>query len=65
MELQRHGERLEEAIEPGLDHLADRAGIPLVATNECFFAKPSMHEAHDALLCIAEGRVLAEKERRA
>ncbi len=64
MELQRHGEALELAIEPGLITLADRAQIPLVATNECFFAKPSMHEAHDALLCIAEGRVIAEAERR-
>ncbi|OYV33389.1 MAG: DNA polymerase III subunit alpha, partial [Acidocella sp. 20-61-6] len=64
MELQRHGEALELAIEPGMITLADERGIPLVATNECFFAHPSMHEAHDALLCIAEGRVLAEKDRR-
>jgi DNA polymerase-3 subunit alpha len=35
-----------------------------VATNECFFATPAMHEAHDALLCIAEGRVLSEADRR-
>jgi DNA polymerase-3 subunit alpha len=64
MELQRHGERLEEAVEPGLITLADKHGIPLVATNECFFATRAMYEAHDALLCIAEGRVLAEPERR-
>jgi DNA polymerase-3 subunit alpha len=64
MELQRHGERLEQAVEPGLITLADAAGIPLVATNECFFAKPAMYEAHDALLCIADGRVLAEPDRR-
>jgi DNA polymerase-3 subunit alpha len=64
VELQRHGEKLEQAVEPGLITLADRAGLPLVATNECFFAKPSMFEAHDALLCIAEGRVLAEADRK-
>jgi DNA polymerase-3 subunit alpha len=64
MELQRHGEKLEQAVEPGMITLADQRRIPLVATNECYFAKPSMHEAHDALLCIAEGRVLAEPERR-
>ena len=64
MELQRHGERLEQAIEPGMINLADRLGIPLVATNECYFATPQMYEAHDALLCIADGRVLAEPERR-
>ena len=44
--------------------LADEAGLPLVATNDCFFANPSMHEAHDALLCIAEGRLLSDKDRR-
>jgi DNA polymerase-3 subunit alpha len=64
MELHRHGLAVEKAIEPGLIALADAARVPLVATNECFFAKPSMYEAHDALLCIAEGRLLSERERR-
>ncbi|HET9018375.1 MAG TPA: DNA polymerase III subunit alpha [Acetobacteraceae bacterium] len=64
MELHRHGLPVEKAIEPGLIALADARGIPLVATNECFFAPPAMHEAHDALLCIAEGRLLAEDGRR-
>ncbi|HTQ69902.1 MAG TPA: DNA polymerase III subunit alpha [Acidocella sp.] len=64
IELQRHGEAVEQATEPGFLRLAEEFGLPLVATNECFFAKREMHEAHDALLCIAEGRVLAEKDRR-
>ncbi|MBN9561641.1 MAG: DNA polymerase III subunit alpha [Alphaproteobacteria bacterium] len=64
VELHRHGLPIERAIEPGLIMLADEAGLPLVATNDCFFAKPSMYEAHDALLCIAEGRQLSERERR-
>jgi DNA polymerase-3 subunit alpha len=64
MELHRHGLPVEKAIEPGLIALADGLGLPLVATNECFFAKPEMHMAHDALLCIAEGRLLSERDRR-
>ena len=64
MELHRHGLPVERAIEPGLIGLADAAGLPLVATNDCMFAKPEMHLAHDALLCIAEGRQLAERDRR-
>ncbi len=64
MELHRHGLPMEKAIEPGLIALADAASIPLVATNDCFFAKPEMHEAHDALLCIAEARLLSERDRR-
>jgi len=64
VELHRHGTAREQAIEPGLITLADRFSLPLVATNECFFATPSMYEAHDALLCIAESRVLSEVDRR-
>ena len=64
VELHRHGTALEQAVEPGLIALADRFGLPLVATNECFFAAPEMHEAHDALLCIAESRLLSEADRR-
>ncbi len=64
VELHRHGTAADRAIEPGLIALADAASLPLVAANDCYFARPEMHEAHDALLCIAEGRQLAEAERR-
>ena len=64
MELHRHGLAIEAAVEPGLIALADARRIPLVATNECFYATPGMHEAHDALLCIAEGRQVSEQSRR-
>ncbi|GAN55045.1 DNA polymerase III subunit alpha [Tanticharoenia sakaeratensis] len=64
IEIQRHGLASERAVEPGLIALADQAGLPIVATNECFFPTPSMHEAHDALLCIAQGRTMAEQDRR-
>jgi DNA polymerase III subunit alpha len=64
MELHRHGLQVERAVEPGLIGLADSARIPLVATNDCYFATASMHQAHDALLCIAEGRMLSEQDRR-
>ncbi|RBM09735.1 DNA polymerase III subunit alpha [Novacetimonas cocois] len=63
VELHRHGLPAEQAVEPGLIALADGAGIPLVATNECFFPRPDMYEAHDALLCIAQGRTMAEQDR--
>ena len=64
VELHRHGAPLERAVEPALIGLADAAGLPLVATNDCFFTRPDMHEAHDALLCIAEGRLLSDPDRR-
>ncbi|HUZ63604.1 MAG TPA: DNA polymerase III subunit alpha [Acetobacteraceae bacterium] len=64
VELHRHNLPTDRAIEPGLIALADAARLPLVAANDCYFAKPAMHEAHDALLCIAEGRLLSDAERR-
>ncbi len=64
MELHRHGLAVEKAIEPGLLQLADEQRLPLIATNECFFGTAKMHEAHDALLCIAEGRQVSEAARR-
>ncbi len=63
VEIQRHGTALEEAVEPGLIALADAEAVPLVATNECFFSTPAMHEAHDALLCIAQARVMSDPDR--
>ncbi len=64
VELHRHGAAHEAAMEAALIGLADAQGLPLVATNDCMFATPAMHLAHDALLCIAEGRQLGERERR-
>ncbi|MGK7866806.1 DNA polymerase III subunit alpha [Falsiroseomonas sp. E2-1-a20] len=64
VELQRHGLLGEKMIEAGLLALADEAGLPIVATNDVYFAEAGMHAAHDALLCIAESRVIAETDRR-
>ncbi len=64
IELQRHGMPAERVAEPTLIELAYTRGISLVATNEPFFASREDYEAHDALLCIAEGKVIAEGERR-
>ncbi len=64
VELQRHGIESEAAIEPALIDLADRNGLPLVATNEPYFAAHSDYEAHDALLCVAEGALISTPDRR-
>ena len=64
MELQRHGTAHERMTEPVLIDLAYSKNIPLVATNEPYFATVTDHEAHDALICIAEGRYVSETDRR-
>ncbi|MGE0339625.1 MAG: DNA polymerase III subunit alpha [Xanthobacteraceae bacterium] len=64
LELQRHHLAQERRSEPSLLALADALHIPLVATNEPFFATRDDYEAQDALLAIAEGRRIAEGDRR-
>ena len=60
VEVQRHpGEgglpEAERLTERGFVEMAYAMGLPLVATNDVYFPKPDMYEAHDALICIAEG----------
>ncbi len=64
IELQRHGLKEEEIHEQALIDLAYQHDIPLVATNDVYFTSPDMHEAHDALLCIADGKYISEDDRR-
>jgi DNA polymerase-3 subunit alpha len=63
VELQRHSVDRERRVEAGLIDLAYSKGLPLVATNEPYFASTDDYEAHDALLCIAGGRLVAETDR--
>jgi len=64
VELHRHGVAGEREVESHLLALADAAGVPIVAANDVHFADARMHAAHDALLCIAEGRLLQDPDRR-
>ncbi|QOZ34195.1 DNA polymerase III subunit alpha [Bradyrhizobium sp. CCBAU 53421] len=63
IELQRHGIDKERRTEGGLIDLAYSKGLPLVATNEPYFASSDDYESHDALLCIAGGHLIAETNR--
>ena len=64
IELQRHNLPEERAAETGLIEIAYAQGIPLVATNQPYFATPDDFAAHDALICISEGEVIATEDRR-
>ncbi|MEY4871803.1 MAG: hypothetical protein RLZZ563_1133 [Pseudomonadota bacterium] len=70
VELQRHpgeGGRLpqsEAATERGFVEMAYDMGLPLVATNDVYFPKSEMFEAHDALICIAEGAYVDQSQPR-
>ncbi len=64
VELQRHGLAEERAAEDRLIDLAYEKKLPLVATNDVHFGGEEMHEAHDALLCIADAAFVGQEDRR-
>ncbi|MFV0334943.1 MAG: DNA polymerase III subunit alpha, partial [Tropicimonas sp.] len=69
VELQRHpGEgglpEAERLTERFFVETAYARGLPLVATNDVYFPKPAFYEAHDALICIAEGAYVDQQEAR-
>jgi DNA polymerase-3 subunit alpha len=70
VELQRHpgpGGALSEPeslAERGAIDLAYELGLPIVATNDVYFMKAEMYEAHDALICIAEGAYVDQQQSR-
>ncbi|MCB1366601.1 MAG: DNA polymerase III subunit alpha, partial [Rhodobacteraceae bacterium] len=70
IEVQRHpGEDgqytlAEQATERGFVEIAYAMDLPLVATNDVYFPKSDMYEAHDALICIADGAYVDQQEPR-
>ncbi|WP_420565248.1 DNA polymerase III subunit alpha [Thalassobaculum sp.] len=63
IELQRHFLDEENRIEGPLIDLAYARDLPLVATNDVFFADPGMHEPQDVLLCIAQSTTIGNPKR--
>jgi DNA polymerase-3 subunit alpha len=69
VELQRHpGEsgqpEAERLTERGFVEMAYAMNLPLVATNDVYFPDAKMYEAHDALICIAEGAYVDQQDPR-
>lgn len=63
IELQRIGAVGEKEVDEELIDLAYMLNIPVVATNKVMFSDMSMYEAHDVLLCIAQGKYQVEEDR--
>jgi DNA polymerase-3 subunit alpha len=64
IELMRHGQEDEDRIEPALIEIALARDLPLVATNDSHFLEEAEFEAHDVLLCIADGAQVMQNARR-
>ena len=64
IELQRHGIKSQVIAEKILIDLANEYGLPLVATNDCFFKNENEFEAHQVLTCIDKGLTISSDKRR-
>src|SRR6056297_2863230 len=69
VELQRHpgegcGPEIERLFLFFKQKTAYEMGLPLVATNDVYFPGPDMYDAHDAMICIAEGAYVDQSEPR-
>jgi DNA polymerase-3 subunit alpha len=63
MEITRHQLPEERQIERAQIEAALAHHVPLVGTNNIYFSDAGMYEAHDALMCISEGRYVTEADR--
>ena len=63
LELQRTGREYEEDYLHAAVTLAARADCPVVATNEVCFLTPDEFDAHEARVCIGDGRTLNDPRR--
>jgi len=63
LEIQRHNEDGEENYENFIIKLSEINQIPLIATQEIFYLKKEMYEAHDALVCIGQKNFVDDPNR--
>ncbi|MBT8442008.1 MAG: DNA polymerase III subunit alpha [Gammaproteobacteria bacterium] len=63
LELQRTGRPQEEEYIHAAVTMAAETGCPVVATNDVRFIRPEDYEAHEARVCIQQGRVLGDTSR--
>ncbi len=63
LEIQNHGIDKELALIPKIAAISRETGIPLVATNDCHYLHQKDSLAHDALLCIQTGKMVADSDR--
>ena len=63
LEIQRHNEVGEDNYENFIINLSELNQIPLIATQEVFYLKKDMYEAHDALVCIGQKNFVDDPNR--
>ena len=63
IEIQRHGDKNEKQFENFNLNQSSKHNISIIATNEVYYLDKSMHEAHDALMCIGQKTYINDTER--
>ncbi len=63
LELQDHGIADQKAANPNIIEIAKRTGLPLVATNDVHYVRKEHAEAHDVLICLQRGDLVADTSR--
>jgi len=63
IEIQRSGREQEETYEAAALNLASRLELPVIASNDVRFLDKSDFYAHEARVCIHDGRLLSDKRR--
>ncbi|HEX7878097.1 MAG TPA: DNA polymerase III subunit alpha, partial [Candidatus Eisenbacteria bacterium] len=63
VELQDHDIPEEQQVMPMLVELAKKAGIPLVATNDCHYSRKEDADAQDILVCIQTNKRVNDTDR--
>ena len=64
IEIQRHFENDEKNYEEFLISISSKLMIPLIASQEVFYIKEEMAEAHDALICVGEKTFVDDRNRK-
>jgi DNA polymerase-3 subunit alpha len=63
IEIMNNGVEIQRLALEGAVEVANRSGIPLVATSDCHYVDPDDAEAQDVMLCINTGRFRTDTSR--
>jgi len=63
VEIQRHNDQNEKSFENYNLGLSKKIDLPILASQEVYYLEKSMHDAHEALICIGQKTYLNDKNR--
>jgi len=63
VELQDHGLKPQQEVNPKLVRLARKLDLPLVATNDVHYCRKDDAESHEVLLCIQTNKKISDQDR--